>query len=590
MCEEGIEGARLLRRLVPAIALLAVLVHLPSIDGRFVSWDDEWLIVENRHLDEFRDLGRILDPTAWRQELGAEYLPVRDLSLWVDRRLWDLNPVGFHLQVLLLFGILAALVLVVLRDLTGSTVAAAVGALLFAVHPVNVESVAWVSERKGLLAGIFLLLSLLVLRRTRGPLGFAGAVGLFVLAALGKSTVHFFSLFIFVLAWIDARRAGRSFRLGRAVLRVLPFAIVSAVAVWLNAHHQLKSGAEYGWGKASVTEAISIAGTAAGRSVMHLLVPTGLSAAYVVKPGVLGGAAAVLLAAAVVVVLFSVRRGGPFGPAAAWMVLAWLPVSNIVALPNRMADRYLLLPSIGLAGLVGLLVHRISHRPRLRLVGVLAVSLLLAVLSIRRGGVWSDSLTLWTDAVEKSPASGQARQNLGEALLESGRVDQAFAEFRKMVEVEPDRDAWWDYLATKQIHAGDLPGAEATLRAGLAHDPSFAGVRIRLATLLMKRSPEDPSVEREAEELLRGVARDPRQVSWRRAAAYLNLGTLHLRKGRLEKGIGLTRTALDVGLLPGFEVTALQHLVQACRDAGRLAEVRRYLVRLRALEEHLGAD
>jgi tetratricopeptide (TPR) repeat protein len=564
------------------IAGLAVALYLPSIGGSFLNWDDEWLIVQNALLDEARDLVWILDPGTWRAPLGAEYLPVRDLTLWVDRQLWGLDPVGFHLTNVLLYGVVSALVLVLMRWWTRSRWAALAAAAVFVAHPVHVESVTWISERKGLLAAVFLLGALLAFHRWRASRRapwFALALALHVLASLSKSTVHFFPLLLPVIGMIEARRRGVPVPVRRLALEAAPFLLISLGAMAVNAHHQGELGVAYGWEGVPLTVRVGVVGAAALRAFLHLLFPVGLCAVYELEAGTAGGAGFLLALGALALTGRAVWRGSRAAGPAAFALLAWLPVSNLVPLPNRAADRYLFLVSVGVIGLLGFLLARLLRSSgterRTALLGLGAMTIALATLTVERQAVWSDPLLLWREAVERAPGSARAHQNLGEILQRRGRIAEAFPHYHRMLELEPERGEWWVFVAAKVEERGDRDEAIRLLREGIARDPDYGGTRVNLARRVAE---EDPT---EAERLLREIAEGDRFAASERGLAWLNLGVLQFRHGRLPDGIRSTRRALDFDVGPEHSITAYGNLARAYAQLGRGREARRWQAELR---------
>jgi protein O-mannosyl-transferase len=596
----GPGAASLMRWEVPAIAVLAILLYLPSLGGSFVNWDDEWLIVNNPLIDGVDDLAWILDPTSWREPLGAEYLPVRDLSIWLDYRLWGPSPLGYHLENALLYGLVCALALFVLRDLTQSRRAALIGTLLFLVHPVHVESVAWVSERKGLLAAFFLLAAWLAYRRSRSGRHagwLAGAAVLFLLAALSKSTVHFFGLLVPAVELFEARRENRPVPWWNLLLSTCVFLAISATAVAFNARHQAAVGASYGWeGESPLSAVLVVASTALGY-IRLMLVPTGLSVEYENASPLVGWVGIPVLAALMIATAVALRRGSRYSPSAMFALLAWLPVSNVIPLPNRMADRYVFLISLGVAGVVGLALEAlIGGGRKRRRAGWAALGLVVVAfgsLAVGRMAVWRDSLALWQDAAEKAPRSARVQQNLGVVLLRDGQTGPAFECFQRMLDHEPEVGAWWTFVAKQHEAAGNLTAAEAHLREGMRLDQTDASSRINLAMLLLTHSGgsrHSAIMIGEAKQLLLEVTRGGDTglgTEGTRAIAHLNLGSLHFMQGRMPEGIDHTRRALESGASPRDERLALENLVRAYRQLGRESEACRCEAQLVELERRL---
>src|SRR3989449_5724761 len=211
-------------RLLPVlIALVTVVPFLPTLDNQFVNWDDDDNLVENPH---YRGLGWTHLRWMWTTFHIGHYAPLTWMTFGLDYLFWGLKPVGYHLSNLLLHAANAAVFYLVARRILGSALsgprergnvglaaAAAFAALLFALHPLRVESVAWATERRDVLSGLFYLLTLLVYLQAgeqgaRGRSGYWASVGLFVCALLSKSMAVSLPVVMLILDVYPLRRLG----------------------------------------------------------------------------------------------------------------------------------------------------------------------------------------------------------------------------------------------------------------------------------------------------------------------------------------------------------------------------------------------
>jgi hypothetical protein len=410
------------------LLLLACAPYARVVTHEFLNWDDPWLVRDNPLLadpgaDTLRRIFFDFSPET-RMTLGAEYLPVRDVSILIGKQIWGDWAGGFLLVNLLLYGGAVLLLFRLIERLHGSRVVAFLAALFYAVHPIHVESVAWISSRKDMLSLLFFLASLVAVENhlrggRRGPLLLACLFYWFALQS--KYVAIVLPAFVALrLVWLYLHDGDRGRLLRRAALVLTPLAVISAacLALILRVGSQadvLKERAEQTFG-ADLATTVDVL----RRYLYNLILPLRLSPDYHVDPvtslasanGALLAGVAVLLAVALAWVTWCVWSRPEPGRTATWFWVVWffaalLPVSQIAPIYNRMTDRYLLLPSISVAVLTAYWGHRLWLRTRLRgLVAVGAVyALLLIGLTVRQVAYWQDSLQLWQRAAAMQPAS-----------------------------------------------------------------------------------------------------------------------------------------------------------------------------------------
>ncbi|MCC6575175.1 MAG: hypothetical protein IT462_15470 [Planctomycetes bacterium] len=443
-----------------------------GMQNGITNWDDNWLITENRYIREISvaNVVTILNPFApqeVREELGNEYLPVRDLSYAINYARDGLNPTGYHSTNLILHLWSALLVMLLCARLTGRRALGFVAGLLFAVHPAHVEAVSWLSSRKDMLATFFSLLSInlyMVARRPRTDVTVASqsfvarmqhsvrlayilAVLCFALALLSKMHAVVVAALIPLIEIFFARRMSTS-SVGKRIVAMVPFWVL-AVAFTLLA---MKIGTglmrePYG-GNIASSFMTALAGL--NRDFTVLAFGTPLQAAVDVElqtspsPPVLGGALALFVLLALGVVGFVRRsKGDAIWPMLGFCALAFLaalaPVSNfMVQIGTVFAERYLYLPSFAVclaAAAIGLRLWDGVEKypaagPAVRgglVVALAAITVVYAYFARAQVVVWRDSTTLWQDVLKKDPANHIARFNLAREMQE-----QALAEFDPM--------------------------------------------------------------------------------------------------------------------------------------------------------------
>ncbi len=446
-------NARAAARLLVVAAPLAVLAALLS--AGFIGWDDPGFVADNPLL-------RSLDTAGLRamaeSTLGGVRTPLAWLSLALDRALWGAEPGGYHLTSLLLHAAAALLFFECARVLLRDDASAALAALFFAVHPLNVETVAWAAERKGVLSGALVLASLLARLRGRR----AAALALFAAALAAKPNVLTYPLALLALDVLRERR--------RPDWKALaPYFALSLLAFAATVSAMRAAGRP--------SPAPPGAAWAAGQAVYGLLFyplkalwPSGLSIYYPPLPWFgswapqLWAGAAALAAAA-----WALRARRDLACAAACYALLVLPVLGLMrhGIAYAVADRFAYLPGLAFAAVFGAALGKTPGRRALAALWLLA----LAAASRHRAAQWATPVSLWTAAAETRP-SALAEGNLGGLLAAEGRFAEAAARLRSAVARDPSEPLWREALGAALARAGRTDEARAVWRAALAEAPS----------------------------------------------------------------------------------------------------------------------
>ncbi len=495
-----------------AIAAAVAVVFARSINHDFVYFDDQHLILWNR---AFRGFG-------WRElrwmfssAVLGHYAPVTWLSFALDYRLWGLQADGYHLTNVALHALNAALVAVVATPLvaraTGwpgdrARAAAGLAALLWAVHPLRVEAVSWITGRRDVLSGTFVLLALGAYLRGREGAGrrrrtwLAGAVAAYALAVGAKAVAMAFPVALVLLEvhplgglGPDPRRWGRR-ECWAAWGRILPFAAIAGLDVAATA-----------WAVRQVpTRLLSLdqwLGQLAATLGFHLgrtVLPVGLSPLYLLPdridwrgPAFWGGG---LAAALITVGVIAARRRWPAGLVVwGWYVAFLAPVTSFVhAGPQLTADRYGYLPTLGVFVLAGAGAVRAQSSAGGRrwaawaLAGAVAAALLgSAGLTWRQQAVWADVGTLWAAAARGTPGCVLCHVSWANWLANHERYEEALAEYTRALELEPDLVQAREYIGLALVRLGRAEEALPHYAAALAAAPARVGLRLGYARALV---------------------------------------------------------------------------------------------------------
>ena len=453
--------------LAPIIFFLTFAVFLPALSGDFVNWDDDKNFLANVN---YRGLGWTQIHWMWTTHHMGAYVPVSWMTLGLDYTIWGMQPFGYHLTSVLWHCANAALFYLIALALFGKSTAATLGAsfaaLVFALHPLRAESVAWITERRDVVSGFFYLAAILFyLRRHRENERDASrrqtirrryywaCLGCFTVAVFAKVMTVTLPAILLLLDVYPLRRlgGGRGKWFGAAARKVwiekLPFFAIamvgSALAFYSLRNQGLTTIGELGWFPRIV---ITIYGLAF--YLWKTLVPLQLAPFYAITPHRLDPHALPALASLAVVMCILTaaillrRRLPVFTAAAVAYVITLLPVVGIFHNGQQIAaDRYSYLPCLGwalLAGACVLAAWKACERSALGK-GVVAVAaaglaIMLGVLGWRQAAHWIDSRTLWTHAVAVEP-SFIAWDHLGMVLSEGGDSVGAIADYHKSIQL-----------------------------------------------------------------------------------------------------------------------------------------------------------
>lgn len=553
-----------------AIVVATVAAYLPALRAGFV-WNDDTYLSENPTLDAPNALSLI-----WTEPKASEqYYPLVFTTFWLEKQLWGLRPFGYHLVNVLLHAASALLLWWLLHRL--GLPAGWLAAALFALHPVCVESVAWVTERKNTLS---LLLSLLAAHaylasrealvpaapvrkgrkgqavvvpwhRRPGTL-YAAALVSFTLALLAKTTASLLPAVLLLLAW------WRHGRLRREDLQpLIPFFLVGAALAYHTAHLERTmvraEGSEWSLG---LLGRVVLAGRVFWFYVGKLVWPLDVMFVYprwVVNPAVwwqwLPAASALGLVAA----LWLGRKRLGRGPLAGALLLGGL-VFPAMGFFNVYAMRYSYVAdhfayqavAAGCALLVcGVASWLPAARPRLaRTLAAVGLAVLpaLAAGSFAHARSFADADTLWKSTIADNPDCYMCHTNYGHSLYEQGRVAEAVEHFEAALRVKPDNVLALLNLARAADEGGDLPKAAERLEQALAIEPGNAVVLLNLGTTYLRMDKVGEAVQY-LEEALRHPSDDD-------YLAHNSLGAALMRQNRVQEAIAHFRAA--VALRPDF--------------------------------------
>jgi tetratricopeptide (TPR) repeat protein len=515
---------------------------LPVLHCSFIDFDDPDYVTENHHV--LTGLTAANVRWAWTTNAAGYYQPLSWLSLMLDTSLTGTGPEGYHRTNLLIHAFSAGVVFLVLSRMTGTLWRAALIAAIYAVHPLRVESVAWVAERKDVLSDLLAWLAVgayVGYARSPHPWRYLLVFVLMVMGVLAKPMIVTLPLLLLLLDYWPLGRRG----FGKLLWEKIPLLAVSlmagAAAIVAQRNHAMVSVSQY--------PPVARLGNAAIGYVLYLRNMTWFSDLAVLYPlplhwpwpRVVAAIGAAALLAAITLFSFAQRKQRP------WLMVGWLwfvgvlfPVSGIFQAGDQMlADRFSYLPCVGL---LVMLVWSIPEWVRARGVYATAAVLVLAGLSAatwRQCGYWRNSRTLferdlavtqdnWVahdqiglclyrdgnmagamkecrQALAINPLDPVANFNMGLAMAKQGQRQQAIDHFHTVLKIRPDLCQVHNALALELQRVGDLQDAYDEYRAALDLDPDFEPAHVDLAGLLSQIG----MVDKAADELRVACRLDP---------------------------------------------------------------------------------
>jgi tetratricopeptide (TPR) repeat protein len=419
--------------------LLTLIVYFPSLTNGFTNWDDNEYI-NNPYVNNLSLAGIVKIFSVY---FAGNYHPLTLLSLGLDHFIGGDNPFIFHFTNLLLHLLNTFLVFLLVRRLTQNNLVAVLTFILFGIHTLHVESVAWVSERKDVLYSFFFLISLTLYTsyasgRKGGHYGFSLLFFLLSMLAKGEAVV-----LIAILPLIDYVK-GRKWFSVKVLSEKIPFFLLSLLFIWIAFRAQESANA-INFNYFTVPERFAFASFGLAQYLIKSILPLGLSAYYPYPPRLLNGSIPLFywfyiisLPVFFIGSWFLFKRSKIYVFGLGMFFLTLLPLLQLIPVGGSiMADRYFYIPSVGLllcfaAGLME--IRKTQIRYTLLILFILGLS----VLSFSRTMIWKDSLTLWDDVISKQDYAKVAFCNRGLAYSSLGQWDKAIDDYTRAIGIDPD--------------------------------------------------------------------------------------------------------------------------------------------------------
>ena len=552
----AVRGHRVTIGICVLLAEIVWVVFGQTLRHEFINYDDNAYVYENPTVIK----GLSLHGIAWSftHAQVEHWIPLTTISHMLDCQVYGLKPWGHHLTNVILHGAASILLFLVLMQMTGALWRSAFVAAVFAVHPLHVESVAWVSERKDVLTGVFFMLTIAAyVHYTRKPRSLPRYLAALLLFALGLMSKDMLVTLPFVLLLLDSwplcrlvqavqdspRTPDRFAPLLRLILEKAPFFALSAAACVIQ---MLVIGGGVTVGNFSLYSRISNALFSYVSYMGQMVYPAGLAVSYA-DPGNHPPAwelpLAILLLGSISTAVFMWRRKHPF------LLTGWLwylgmlvpPVVGFARVGHAQSDRYCYLPQIGLyVAIAWMAADFCTVKPWRRTIagaaGPAGIVILMWCAWIQTG-YWKNDQTLWNHALAVTKGNIIAYNNLGYVLQQNGQVDQAIALFQKALEINPGSAETHTNLGFARLQTGNVNEALTHFREALEIDPTYAKAHNNLGNALLQIGQPDEAVAH----YRKALEADPQF-----AEAHNDLGTVLQQKGELDEAIVHFQKALDI--------------------------------------------
>lgn len=562
------------------VLLLAVTaaVYYSGLSHPFLNWDDPQYVTEN-------PLIRTLAPeklkTIFTRPHFSLYIPFTLLSYAFDYQAWHFNAFGYHLTSLIIHLLNAALVFGLISYLTGEWAVGFSVALLFGIHPVQIESVVWVAERKNVLSSLFFLAAFffyaLFRNRGKGEKGLlAVCVALFLAGCFAKPNIVVLPL---ILVAYDL---SRGYFKKEKLVQYIPF-IAGAVFFAAVTYFITKGEGKMNYHGGSLGATLLTMMVVMMKYFQLLIFPLKQSLLYefpvypsVAHPHV--GASFLGLCLVLGAALWLWVKDRKLGFWAAWYFILLLPVMNIVPFPSLMNDRYLYLPMIGFFTLLFMLLKRAGGWIPMAAVLLTGASAL-AFLNLARQEVWAKPEKLWLETQAVTQEKHQSPYlNLGWYYLRENQIDKAIEQFEKAKSMFDVAKAY-DGLGIAYFHKGDLEKSIANFKIAAAKAPDEAGVHSNLAMVYEKKEDFESALA----EFKLAASLDAEDPTFQN-----NLGSIYMKTDRNQEAEEAFRKSLQVD--PDF-ADALFNLGLLLSNQNRYQEAKQYWARLIAIHpDHQKAE
>jgi tetratricopeptide (TPR) repeat protein len=553
--------------LLPLLLVVIILLVFSNSAGHEFIWDDTSLILQNRFIQDPGNLPQLFTQDLWAftREPGIDhdlYRPLVSVSYLIDFHFWGARPFPYHFSNLLFHVLSSLTVYLILREILGEMWPAWLGALLFAITPIQTESVTWISGRASVICGFFYFLAFLLYlyHRKRDRWGYLiGSLVAFLLALLSNEIAITLPIviFVYVLCFDDAPWRGRwegfsQTRYGRALIEALPY--LAVVVLYLAVRVRVLGFPFYGAERAMRIQASTSALGGIGATLLLAAKVVALYLRLLVLPYPLNAhrlasdlestavlldwLAPVVVVAVLVLSILALRRAPTLAFAGLFFFATILPVSWLLAVGDMVPERFLYIPSLAICLVVAWLVASLWQQRRAWGVALaLLISLLWVVLTFNRNADWRNNLTLWSRTVAASPQSTLAHNSLGLEFLNRGQYEKAIAEFDQVLKIDQENQNAYINLGAAYATQEQYQEAAEALQKAIELVPERALPHFHLGIIFERLGDTEQAIVA----YQNALDLDPYLVS-----AYYNLGLAYHSLERWAEAIFVFERLLDI--------------------------------------------
>jgi tetratricopeptide (TPR) repeat protein len=551
--------------IAPRALILAICIFLAGITwivfGQtlgypFVNFDDPEYVYENPHINGGLTARGVI--WAFTHVPAPDWYPLTTISHMVDCQFYGLNAGGPHFTNVLLHTVTVILLFLVLRQMTGALWRSAFVAAVFAIHPLRVESVAWVVERKGLLSGLFFMLTLCAYVRYVGKRSVARYITMSILFACGlisKPMLVVVPLVLLLLDYWPLRRFEKRSSIRGLILEKIPLLALSAGSCLATVAGQ--TGTVVSMQPLPLAWRISNALVSYITYIRQMIWPVRLAVFYPHPENHLslwqiGFAIALLIA--VSAIAFILRKDRPYLIVGwLWYLLMLVPVIGVVQINLQgHADRYTYLPEIGLYlvvawGLADMSAAWLYRRQILSSAAAVAI-VALAWAAWHQTTYWRNSESLWTHAIAVTPDNDFAHTSIADLLLRRGRINKAISHSREALRIRPNNSDAHNNLALALLHTGNVQEALVHFEKSLQIQPDNMNAQCNLAWILATSPDFSLRDGPKAVELASYVAR---RAGHPNAIVLRTLAAAYAENGQFREAISIAQQALQLAISQG---------------------------------------
>ncbi len=524
---------------IVVILIATFFSFIPVLNNGFVNWDDDILLTRNPDIRQI-SLSRLKN--IFSSFYGGTYIPLTILSFSVEYRFFGKDPKIYHLTNLLLHILNCLSVFLLVFFLTKNITIAFITALLFGIHPLRVESVAWVTERKDVLYAFFFFTSLLLYLHyidSKRLCCYIFSIILFLFSFLAKGMAMTLPFVLLLIDWFRARKFERS-----VLLEKIPFFVIAIIsAVFAILAQQTLKGHTFSFFKNIIISSYTLV-----FYLSRIILPVGLAPFYPFPLNIADKPPLVFFLAPFIFILFlgliimSRRRTNKILFGGLFFIITILPVAQIipVAGPEITANRYTYIPSVGILFILAYIFFVLMKNRNLRVIAILGLIVIAGFYSsqtFKRCRFWKDSITLWNEVLKRYPESPHAYNQRGLAYLERGSYTRAIGDFSRAIAINPDFAGSYNNRGIAYRAAGRYGQAYNDFSEAIFIDSSFVDAFYNRGNLLMKVGEFSRAIDDYSYVL---------KIRPDYLEAYINRGNAYGREGEYQRAIEDYNRVLEI--------------------------------------------